>query len=153
MADAVDAAARDLRVVGENVRSGQVLAQDAVLEVIEQAVIAIDNLRIGAGTVHGSVAELETRIRDEVVRIMGEINMTNTRVHTGETAMQHIGNAISAVDSRVTQIESSPGVHGRPERNILEYKRVQNVRSLSGEKTQFRQWHQKLINVLYTGRE
>ena len=75
MADAVGAAARDFGAMETNVRSGQVLAQDAVLEVIEQIVIAIDNLRIGAGTVHVRVTELESRAIYEVVRIMGYITM------------------------------------------------------------------------------
>ena len=99
MADAVDAAVRTLRELEEQVRSGQTLAQDVILN----TAIGLDNLRTGAGMVHGSVTELETRVRDEVLRIMGDINIANNRINTGESAMQQIGNAMSAVDGRVRQ--------------------------------------------------
>ena len=35
-------------------------------------------------------------------------------------------------------------------KGILEYKVVQDIKSLTGDKSQFRQWHQKLINALST---
>ena len=35
-------------------------------------------------------------------------------------------------------------------KGILEYKVIQNIKPLTGDKSQFRQWHQKLINALST---
>ena len=48
----------------------------------------------------------------------------------------------------------NPGAKGsfgdKHKKRILEYKVVQNIKSLTGDNSQFCQWHQKLINALST---
>ena len=51
MAGAVNAAALALQSIGGRVSGGEILAQDTVLDIVEQTTIGVSQLRRGAGEV------------------------------------------------------------------------------------------------------
>ena len=69
-----------------------------------------------------------------------------------EQATQHINSNLHAVGVQVAQHQAAQGPQQQSshKKGILEFKVIHNIEPLTGDKGQFRQWHQKLINALNT---
>ena len=75
----------------------------------------------------------------------------NQRVADLDKAARHIDINLQHVAAQVGH--QGPGQHqggDKYKKGILEYKVIQTIKPLTGDKSHFRQWHQQLINALST---
>ena len=70
-----------------------------------------------------------------------------------DSVTQQINVNLHSLANQVQQSQSSPQQHQQHKKGILEFKVIQNIKPLTGNRSHFRQWHQKLINALSTIKE
>jgi len=172
--DAVHAAVIALRGILDDVKNGKTLPQDSVLDHLEQTCMAVSHLRPGAGAVQTNVealgqkvseevAGMETAINEEAQKVREELSNTIGRFAATEAAITAITGELYQTKLQVKQLEEAAAASAnafgreeggkkwedRKERNIMEYKSVQYLKPLVGDKSMFRQWHQKFVTALY----
>ena len=170
--DAVHGAVMALRSLGEAVRRGDRLVDvDVTIDVIEQTCVGLSHLRQGAGSVQLNVEALERWIAEEVVGMKTAIDTEAKKVREElanclgrftlvEAALTGVTTNLHQVQEVVKELRESGrnlggtgagGGYGRDQakKSIMEHKSVQLLKTLGGDKSQFRQWHQKFISALY----
>ena len=80
---------------------------------------------------------------------------SNARISSLDVVTQQNSTNLNTLANQFAQYQSSsPGPQQQTfKKGILEFKVIQNIRPLTGNRSQFRQWHQKLINALSTIKE
>ena len=63
---------------------------------------------------------------------------------------QQINSNLNTLANQVAQQQAPAGPQQHHKKGILEFKVIQNIKPLTGNRSQFRQWHQKLINAIST---
>ena len=66
---------------------------------------------------------------------------------------QQVNTSLHSLANQVAQNQYATGHQHQHKKGILEFKVVQTIKPLTGNISQFRQWHQKLINALSTIKE
>ena len=90
-----------------------------------------------------------TDINDKMTVDDAQQNISNLDLLT-----QHINTHLHSLANQVAQHQAVQGSQQQQhKKGILEFKVVQNIKPLTGNKSQFRQWHQTLINALSTTKE
>ena len=72
------------------------------------------------------------------------------KINNLDVATQHINTNLHTLANQVAQQQAVPGPQQQHKKSILEFKVIQNMKPLTGDKGHFRKWHQKLINALST---
>ena len=160
MVDAVQAAVQELQGLVVKLKSSErFFDQDALIDVVEQTAIGLSHLRSGAGQVQTNLEELETKVKNELVGGVA------AKMSQNEQTVSGLAGSIALVEQKVNALEmiftgiSNAGMSigggkgGDRTRGILEYKAMQFLKPLSGDKGLFRQWHQKFVSAAYTVKE
>ena len=158
--DRVTAAVKAILSLVSLVRKGDRLGDgDALLDLAEQTVESVSALRDGAEQVQKNVVELEEKVKSEMLPLKDEIMKMNNRVSMGENAFQNVASSVTGLSAKIAALEALVSVQGSMhnggaitgrDRGILEYKAIQGLKMLGGDKGQFRQWHQKMVSAMFT---
>ena len=93
----------------------------------------------------------------QVTDISSKINIddANQKIAHLDQATQQINANLQTLAVQVAHHQAAQGPQQQQQhkKGILEYKVIQHIKPLTGNKAQFRQWHQKLINALSTIKE
>ena len=92
----------------------------------------------------------------QVTDINDKLNASDVpqKINNLDQMMQQINANLHALAGQVAQHQAAPGPQQpQHKKSILEFKVIQNIKPLTGDKGHFRKWHQKLINALSTIRE
>ena len=156
--DAVQGAVSELRSLAEKLKSGErYFDVDGLVDAVDQSILGLSHLRAGAGQVQTNLEELEQKVKTELVQGIG------ARMITGESAMQNMMNNMAMMEQKMNAVETmitgmsgtgwsfgSGGRGGGKDRGVLEFKAIQFLKPLGGDKSMFRQWHQTLVSAMYT---
>ena len=156
--DAVQAAVIQMRELVEKLKTSErFFDQDALIDSAEQTVIGLSHLRTGAGQVQTNLEELEQKVKAELVQGIG------ARMIDGESKIAMIEQKMNAIEGMIIGMNGAGmsfgggsgggGKGGYRSRGVLEYKAMQFMKPLTGDKTGFRQWHQKFVSAAYTVQE
>ena len=164
--DAVQGAVASLRELVDKLKSSERFAdQDAMVDLAEATAIGLSHLRAGAGQVQTNVEELEAKVKNELVQGV------SARLMAGEAQVSGLAGSMALLDHKMSAIEQmvtgmsnagwsiggaggGGGSNGRDKkRGVLEYKAIQFMKPLTGDKRLFRQWHQKFVSAVYTVQE
>ena len=114
-----------------------------------------DEVRGNFQTVGARIASLEgvdPNLRETLVLTIGMIVSIGDTVYQGRQEMQAMGDTINQLRGRVDSMTQQSG--GTQKRiGILESKAVANIKTLASDKTTFRSWNEKLINVFSQARQ
>ena len=96
----------------------------------------------------------ETKIDDkfrqmtnQITSMMNDAVTTNSKLISLEAATRQIDATVQQVQQQ-GQSSGQGSNSGNWQKGILEYKVVQGIKSVTGDKSKFRQWHQKFVNAL-----
>ena len=108
----------------------------------------MSNIHAGFQTFHNQVVDINTRVGGDDIK---------QKIADMEAATQVINSNLQLFAGQMQQHQAAlqqqqPQQH-QHKKGILEYKVIQNIKPLTGSRSQFRQWHQKLINALSTIKE
>ena len=93
-----------------------------------------------------SLEEADPNLRETLVLMIGMIMQIGDAVYQGRQETQAMGDTINQLQGRVDSMTQQSG--GTQRRlGILESKAVANIKTLVSDKTTFRSWNEKLINV------
>ena len=161
--DAVQGAVAALRELVEKLKTSERFAdQDAMVDLAESTATGLSHLRSGAGQVQTNLEELEARVKNELVQGVSAILVAGEAQVSGLAGsialLDHKMNAIEQLITGMTNTGWSIGGGGGPrggdkKRGVLEYKAVQFLKPLTGDKGLFRQWHYKFVSAVYTIQE
>ena len=110
--------------------------------VASRLVDLMKTINLGFATFHQQVSDISIKIGDEDIK---------TKVANLDHATHQISVNLQTLAGQVAhQATQGANQQSARKKGILEFKVVQNIKPLTGDKSQFRQWHQKLINALMT---